>query len=166
LNPVIVPYAMTVTQVLWMASLSGTNNSTGALTVSVGLYTINGGTAGSLSLASSATSQFTWTTGAGYSSSSGVQYRSMTVGSWSLTPGAYVFAFGGSSSNAGTQTFYGLQSVPSLASGMTLTNMVAPGYWGTSTGAFPTSMAVSATGSWIRTGASAMAQPWAAFLGT
>jgi hypothetical protein len=169
LQPIIVPYNLTVTNLIWFASLSAATNSSGALSVSVGIYTLNGGTTGSLSLASSSSSNYTWTSAAQYSSSSGPGYRMLSVASWALTPGPYLLAFWGSSANAGTFGIYNTASGASIASGLVslLTNQMLPGFWATSFGtAMPSSFSLSDTAGYRRTGASVWAQPWMVFQGT
>jgi hypothetical protein len=171
LQPIVVPYAITVTRIIFLASLSnGTTNSSGAISVNVGLYTLTGGTSGTMSLASSASSQLSWTSGGAYSSSSAIGYQQMTVNSWALTPGAYLFGMAVASSNV-TVTFnlYGTASFASVASnfGTAMSSMPwLPGFSGTSVTICPATVGVTNTASWIRSGSSVFQQPWVSFQGT
>lgn len=173
LQPFVLPYNLTVTQLLWLAHLSGVNttaSSSGAWTISAGIYAISGGTAGSITLLSSASTQQSYNTaGAQYNSLSGTQYRSMTFASWNFTPGPYVMAFYGFSSNGGSHTFWGNRSNVSIVSGIAslLTNQVLPGISASSfSTAMPVSIAITNTASWVRASSNVKNQPWFMMLGT
>jgi hypothetical protein len=172
LQPILVDQAMTVTRLIFLASLSvgtASSASSGAWSVNVGLYTLTGGTSGTMSLASSASSQLSWTSGGAFSSSSAIGYRQMTV-SWALTPGQYMFAMAIASSNvAQTCNVYGTASLVSVASGFgtAVSSMPwLPGFSVSSVTACPASVGVTNTASWVRTGASVFQQPWVSFQGT
>jgi hypothetical protein len=175
-QPVVVPYAMTVTNILMLASLSqgtASSASSGGYNQSVGIYTLTGtGTAGTLSQASSASTFVSWTSGGAYSSASGVGYRQMSVASWSLTPGPYMLAIAFASTvlSSISLTLYGTASLAAIGAsgqGTALSSMAwAPGYSVSSVAALPASVGVSATASFIRTGASVFQQPWISFQGT
>jgi hypothetical protein len=171
-QPIIVPYAITVTNVLFLASLSqgtASSASSGGYKVSFGLYTLNVST---LSLASSASSSITWTSGNAYSSVSGVGYRPVSVASWALTPGPYIFGIALASTvlSSISLTLYGTASFATIgASGqgtMFSTMPWSPGFSTSSVAALPASYAVSNTASIVRTGSSIFQQPWISFQGT
>jgi hypothetical protein len=172
LQPIVVPYAMTVTRLIFLASLSvGTSSSgsSGAISLNVGLYTLAGGTSGTMNLASSASSQLSWTSGGPFSSSSAIGYQQMTV-SWVLTPGPYLFGMAIASSNV-TQTvnLYGTASIASVASGFgtAISSMPwLPGFSVSSVTICPASIGVTNTASWVRSGSSVFMQPWISFQGT
>ena len=104
LQPMIIEYGIVATQIMWLASVANAaTNSSGGFSVSAALYSINGALAGgaaSLSLASSASSNITWTSGAALSSNTGINYQEMTVASWNITPGPYVFGWWISTQNS------------------------------------------------------------------
>ena len=169
LQPILVPYNITVSNVIQLVSLSGhSSNVSGGFTMSLAVYTITGGTAGSLSSASSASSNFTWTSGAQYSSSTGLNYLQMSVASWAFTPGPYVLGIAVASANSASLTFYGNQSGNTIVSGggTFLTNQVFDGFSASSIAAVPTSVAISNTTAYVRTGTSVNNQPWVLFQGT
>ena len=165
LQPIIVPYCITVSNLVQLMSVSGITNSSGGFSMSAVLYTINLST---LSLASSGSSNFTWTSGAAYSSSSGVQYLQMSVNSWSLTPGPYVFGLWLSTQNSASLTIFGNQSGVSISSGLgaALTGFAFDGISASSIAALPASIGISNTSGYLRTGASANNQPWFLIQGT
>lgn len=169
LQPLLIDYNITVTNIVQLASIAGsTTNVSGGFTLSMMVYTINGGTGGSLSSASSASSNFTWTSGAQYSSTTGVNYLQMSVASWAFTPGPYVLGVWVKTANSASLAFYGNYAQNSIVSGMgsLLTNMVFPGYLNASTAAWPGSISIKNTTQWIRSGTSAFNQPWVLFQGT
>ena len=173
LQPILVDQDITVTNLIFLASLSvGTANSasSGAISVNVGLYTLNGGSSGTMSLASSASSRLSWTSGDAYSSSSAIGYRQISIASWALTPGPYLFGIAVASSNvAQTVDLYGTASLVSIASGFGtgVSSMPwLPGFSVASVTICPASIAVTNTASWVRTGSSVNFQPWISFQGT
>ena len=167
LNPIVVDYAITATNAIWLANFSGLTNSSGVISFSLGVYTLAGGTTGTLNLASSSTSAYTWTSGAAFSSQTGVGYRQMSLHSWAFTPGLYVFAFNAQTANSASMSLYGiyqLNTIVALAS--QLTNLVFPGLTQASTAGLPAAISVSNTSGYIRSGSSAFQQPWLLFQGT
>jgi hypothetical protein len=171
-QPMIIPYCITVTQVMWLASVTNAaSNSSGGLSVSAALYSVNGALAGgaaSLSLASSGSTNITWTSGAPLSSNTGINYQEMTVASWNVTPGPYVFAWWVSTQNSATVSYYGTNAQPAISSGQVaaMSTMILPGYSQATVAAMPASLAVSNTASYIRTGATAAEQPYIILQGT
>ena len=174
-QPILLDYAITATNVLWLGSLSqgtASSASSGGYNISIGLYTLTGGTSGTLSLASSATSFISWTSGGAYSSVSGVGYRNVTVASWDMTPGPYMFAIALASTvlSSISMTLYGTASLVTIGAsgqGKMMSSMPwLPGYSVSSIVALPASFGVSNTASFVRTGSSIYQQPWISFQGT
>ena len=166
-QPVIFPYAITVTNLLWLASVSNhSSNVSGGLSVSAALYTLNAGTA--LSLASSGSTNLTWTSGAALSSNTGINYQQMSLNSWVVTPGVYLFAWWISTQNSATVSYYGNAGQPSISSGQVaaMSNLMLEGYSQATTNALPSSFGLSNTASYIRTGATAAEQPFIMMQGT
>jgi hypothetical protein len=171
LQPIVVPYNMTVSNVVWLASFSSlaAGATSGTFTFSAALYTLSTNAAGgTLSQASSGSTSLSWATNAPFGSNAGINYMSMTVGSWSLTPGPYALGFVGNSGGAGILTFYGNMTTLSILSnlGSNLTNQVFPGISVSSIAALPASIGVTNTASYVRTGSQAYNQPWILFQGT
>jgi hypothetical protein len=167
-QPVVIDYNLTVTNVVQLISMSGLTNSSSAYTMRVGVYVVTGGTA--LSFVSFGSSQVSWTSGAAYSSQSGNQYVGMTVNSWAFTPGPYVLAVGGVDAGlAGSASFtlFAVNSNVIIGSGRVaaLSAQVLPGILSGAT-TFPTTLALSATGQYVRTGGSVLQQPWIVLQGS
>jgi len=165
-QPIIVPYALTATNLLWLASQTNhATNSSGGLSVSAALYTLNAGTA--LSLASSASTNLTWTSGAALSSNTGINYQQMSM-SWVVTPGVYLFAWWVSTQNSASMSYYGPAQQPAISSGQVaaMSNLMLEGYSQATTNALPSSFGLSNTASYIRTGATAAEQPFIIMQGT
>lgn len=163
LVPIQVPFNLSATKAMLIAAMSGASQSTGAVTFSLGLYTLSGSTA---SLASSASRQLSWTSGSTTSVSSafggvsGTQYITLSLGTWNITPGDYLFGFYGHSANAGTWTFFGPGQTLSIANALDTnqTNFWLPGFSTSSfTSAFPASINITNT-NYVRSGASAYRQ--------
>lgn len=87
-----IPMNLAATQLICMLDIEGFTNSSGALTISHAVYTMSAGTA---SIASSATRQISWSSGSATSASSqyggvsGTRYRTVSV-SYNFTPGDYL----------------------------------------------------------------------------
>ena len=168
MQKVSMPMYLSATAGVIMMNLSGNTNSSGALTVSMGVYTLNGGTA---SLASSGSRQISWTSGSATSASSqyggvsGTQYRTLPI-NVSFTPGDYLFAFVFSTTNNGTWQVFGKQglNIVNVFDGIE-TSYFLDGTSGSSTGAFPASIAATNT-NYGRTGLAALRQPGVILLGT
>lgn len=160
-EPVVVPYNITATNLLFLASVSNhSSNVSGGFSLSAALYTLNGGTA--LSLASSASTNLTWTSGAALSSNTGINYQQMSLNSWAITPGPYLLAWWMSTQGSATVSYYGPAQQPSIASGQVaaMSNLMLNGYSQATTNALPSSFGLSNTASYIRTGATAAEQPF------
>jgi hypothetical protein len=159
-QPIIVPYCITVTNLLWLASVTNAaSNSSGGLSVSAALYTLNGGT--QITLASSGSTNLSWTSGAALSSNTGINYQQMSVNSWALTPGPYLFAWWISTQNSASMSYYGDVQAPAISSGKVaaMSNLMVQGYSQATTNALPASFGITNTASYIRTGATAAQQP-------
>ena len=159
-QPIIVDYNLTATNLVWLQSVSTqASNSSGGFSVSIGLYTVSAGT--KLVLASSGSSNITWTSGAALSSFSGINYQTMSLNSWSLVPAPYLVAWWISTQNGIGYSYYGDVQQPSISSGQQgqwLSNLMVNGYSNATTNALPATFAISDTAHYIRTGATAAEQ--------
>jgi hypothetical protein len=141
-------------------------NSSGGFWASAALYTLNGGTA--YSLASSGSTNITWTSGAALSSNTGIGYQQMSVASWAITPGAYIFGWWISTQNSASLSVYGPAAQPNIASNRqsAMSNLGVNGYSQATVAALPASFGITNTASYIRTGATAANQPYILMQGT
>jgi hypothetical protein len=121
-----------------------------------------------MSLASSGSSNITWTSGAPLSSFTGINYQSMTVGSWSITPGVYLLGWWISTQGSASVSVYGVPQQPQISSGQVaaMSTLMLNGYSQATTNALPTSFGISNTASYIRTGATAAEMPYIVMQGT
>jgi hypothetical protein len=109
IQPVYIDGYMTLGAMRFLGSLSGNTNSSGASSYSFGLYTLNGST---MSLASSQSSFFQWTSGTNSTATTGTQFgvysgvmlRGIDLTSWGMTPGNYMAAVWFRSTNNGSMT--------------------------------------------------------------
>lgn len=171
LQPFVAKADITATQANFLMALSGNTNSSGALTISMGAYTMNGST---LSLASSDSRQITWTSGSQttaaslYGGVSGTQYRTVALASWNMSGGQeYMLGVWYRTTNDGTWRVWGQQG-PTIVNGLD-TNETSHYMAGFSTSSYSTAMIASLniTGTnFVRTGADALKQPSMMFLGT
>ena len=96
----------------------------------------------------------------------------MSVASWALTPGPYVLGWVFASTNAtltaANITLYGFMSLAAIASGLggAMSNLAFPGLSASSVAALPTSIGITNTSGYVRTGASVFNQPWMLLQGT
>jgi len=170
LQPFILDYCMTANEFVYLAEVSASAGTSGSMTMSVGAYTVNAGTA--LSLATSSSGAFSWSS-ASSSQFTGVQYRSVAI-AWTMTPGPYVLGMAWSNANTASVT-YALIPIAGQATGLgfpliadpagNLTKAVLAGYSTSTVAALPASIAVASTNNYVRTG-SALVQPWFALQGT
>lgn len=161
---------MTASQANFLMALSGNTNSTGALTVSMGIYTMSGST---MSLASSDSRAITWTSGSAtttatvYGGISGTRYRTLSLANWAITAGDYMLGVWFRTTNDGTWRAFGIQG-PTIV-GAVDANETGQYLNGFSTSSFTTAMIasvnVTAT-NFVRTGAAALQQPSMIFLGS
>jgi hypothetical protein len=163
------PAYMTATRLQLLMDLTGNSGSSGALTISIGAYTLSGSTA---SLSTSASRQISWTSGSDTSASSryggvsGTRYRTLE---WNvtMTPGDYLFGVWFRTTNNGTWRAFGPQAVSIVgALDAAETNVFLDG---TSVSSFTTAMPVSidvTNASYARTGAAALRQPGFLLAGT
>jgi hypothetical protein len=166
-QPIIVPYNITVTNLLWLASQTNVaTNSSGGLSVQAALYVLSGGT--QITLVSSGSTNLTWTSGAALSSNTGINFQQMTVNSWSVTPGPYLLGFWVSTQNSASMSFYGDVQQPAISSGQVaaMSNLMLNGYSQATVNALPASFGITNTASYIRTGATAAEQVVMVFQGT
>lgn len=150
--------------------ISGNSNSTGAVTVSLGMYTKNGST---MSLASSDSRAISWTSGSDttissvYGGVSGTQYQTVPLNNWSLTSGEYMLGMWFRTTNNGTCRVFGVQG-PTIANALDAnqTNGYLNGHYVSS---FSTAMlgSINVTDTnYIRTGGNALQQPGIILMGT
>lgn len=170
LNPVVIQHNLTVTNILYLASLSCNTTASGKYSMSIGLYSINGST---LSLASSASTAVTYTSGLSAQSQTGVQWRQISVTSWSITPGPYVIGVWLATGTNAILSMYNTASgsIAVVQTGLESlwTNLVLPGYSSASfNSAMPASIAISDTLGYERDGQQQfpLDQPALTFLGT
>lgn len=105
------PFYVSATQQAMLLHMNGASDSSGALSLSFGIYTMAGSIA---SLASSTSRLMTWTSGSGgastasnfFGGASGTRWRSIG-GNFNLTPGVYLFAFQMQTANAGSWSYAG-----------------------------------------------------------
>jgi len=160
-----------VTQLDLLGHLTVVGSTAGSYSFSVGLYTFKGSTASSVSTGSVGYTFNSGTTKSGsiYGGHSGTRWRSMTIGSWSLTPGEYMLgvmmSINGPAGTTGSMTLFGGSSVSiveALGSGA-YSNYWADGIYSAGTGAFPASLHLSNIN---QTGASVNRQPYWRMLDT
>jgi hypothetical protein len=163
------PMHLSVTQAVLLMALSGNTDSSGALTVSLGVYTLSGSTA---SLASSASRQISWTSGSAttassiYGGVSGTRYRTVAI-DISMTPGDYLLGVHMRTTNNGTWRAFGRPAVSIVGT----FDGVETAYYldGTSVSSFTTAMPASIVATntnYARTGAAAQRQAGFVFVGT
>jgi hypothetical protein len=169
LQKVSMPMHLSVTGAIVPLALSGSSNSSGALTISMAIYTLNGVTA---SLASSGSRQISWTSGSDtsassrYGGASGTRYRTFGINA-SLTPGDYLVGFWFRTTNDGTWRVFG-------RNGMNLVGTydgIETSYFldGFSTSSFTTAMpgsVVATNTNYVRTSLQALQQPGVILLGS
>jgi hypothetical protein len=162
---------MVATQANFLMALSGHTNSSGALTISFAAYTMAGST---MSLASSASRQITWTSGSQttasslYGGVSGTCYRTMSLPSWNISVGNYMLGVWCRTTNDGNWVMFGSQG-PSIVNAQDVneTQFYANGYF--STGSFTTALIASINltdTNYVRTGGPVLQQPSFALIGT
>jgi len=172
IQKVSIPSSISATQAAVMMQLTAGNtgsNSSGALTISMAVYSLNGSTA---SLATSGSRTLSWTTGGGttdtsrYGGVSGTRYRTIPI-NLNLTPGDYIFAFNFQTANISKWGFFGRQGVEIVGT----YDGIETGYFvdgfSTSTfaSAFPNSIVATNT-NYVRTGVGALQQPGVILVGT
>jgi hypothetical protein len=161
------PMNLSATQLGFIAAISCALGSSGAVTISHGVYTFNNGTA---SLASSGSRAFSWSSGTAtnaaslYGGASGTRYRTVPV-NYSMTPGDYLFAWAISTSNSLTMNVFGRAGLNIVGTfdGFE-TAQFLNGVSVSSVATLPGSIVATNTG-YARTGFSAMRQPGAILVG-
>lgn len=164
LQRVVVPVNVSASSALFAADLRAPVGLSGAMSLSMGIYTFTGGTASLLTSSSGSTS---WTSGAAttassvYGGQSGTRYRPIDF-STVLPPGDYLVGVHLLTENAGTWRVFGRQGM-SLVEHLALPSNVTQNFLdGVSTSSFstalPSSVIITDTG-YNRTGQSALRQP-------
>jgi hypothetical protein len=132
-------------------SMTAAASQQGTYTLSIGIYSFAHSTASSLSSASISVS---WTSGANaaasaYGGQSGILWRSISLGTWNITPGDYLIGLIlSNSAPAGTtiaMSVYGNQigSLLGLAGGGNFSSYFDSGFYSATTTAFPSSIQLS-----------------------
>ena len=163
------PMNLSATQLAVIADFEGASNATGAVTLSHAVYTMSAGTA---SLASSASAAYSWASGSGttassaYGGASGTRYRSVAVG-YSLTPGDYLFGWWASAAGAATVNLFGRAGLNIVGTYCGLETIVFQNGISASSFAGPFPVSVAATNSnYARTGPEAQRQPGVILIGS
>lgn len=117
-----VPYQISATRLDFLGHLTVAGSTNASSTMRAVIYTMSGSTAGSLVSASMTMSHSSGTatnSAAAYGGQSGTRWRSMTIGTWNLTPGEYAIAFmhslQGPAGTTGSVTIYGKSNIAVLA---------------------------------------------------
>jgi hypothetical protein len=161
---------ITASQANFLMGLSGNTNSTGALTISFGIYTWLHST---LSLASSSSRQITWTSGSQstnstvYGGISGTMYRTVALNNWAISAGDYMLGVWFRTTNNGTWVAFGAQG-PTIVNAQDVneTQAYLNGYTISSySSAMIASVNITDTG-YARTGGDALKQPSMILLGS
>jgi len=131
----------------FLVAISDSASGQGTLTISFAVYTINGTSA---SLASSASSSISWTTGTNVSQSSvyagiaGLRSQSVGLSTWVLTPGDYLFGFmaslnGAAGTTASMSVIGSVTNQTGVAQSVSGGNLpyFCQGYYSAGTSAFP-----------------------------
>jgi hypothetical protein len=162
---------LTASQANLLMALNGNTNSSGALSISLGIYTMNGSTA---SLVSSNSQQITWTSGSQttasslYGGVSGTRYRTVGLGGdWNISAGDYMLGMWFMTTNNGTWLAFGSEG-PTIVGAQDIneTQAYLNGY---SVSSYSTAMVASINvtdTNYARTGGDALKHPGIIFLGT
>ena len=169
IQKVSMPMHLSATRAMLLLAMAGKKQSSGALTISMGVYTMSGSTA---SLASTASRQISWTSGAAttatsiYGGVSGTRYRSLGV-NYSMTPGDYLFAYHFQTTNDGAWSAFGRPgaSIVGTYDGAETDYFIDGTSVSSFTTAFPASIVATNT-NYARTGDNALQQPGVILVGT
>lgn len=160
-----VGYELQATRLDYLAHLTVAGSTNYSSTMRAVLYTMSGSTANSVSSAS----QTVTANNAGYTNESGTRWRSVALGTWSLTPGEYAVAFvhslNGPAGTTGSVSLYGESNISMLANpgGAAVTDYFAEGILLAASSAPPASIHLSAVnGSDVNAGA----QPYFRLVGS
>lgn len=144
------PIDVTRADVAMSMTLAG--STAGSLTLSMAIYTFGGSTASSVSSSSAA---FTWASGTNstvssqYGGQSADRWRSIALGTWNVTPGDYLIAFGASISGVAGSTaghsIYGETNASAIRGPANAAQSAYfdDGLYSTGTGAFPSAIQLS-----------------------
>jgi hypothetical protein len=167
-----VPFQISATELDLLANLTVNGSTAGSFTLSAAIYTFAGSTASS---ASSASVGYTFNSGTNtsaasiYGANSGTRWRTMSIGTWNLTPGEYLMAIMGSingpAGTTGGLTIFGNSnvSIGGVVGGGNFSQYWGDGVFSAGTAAFPTSIHLSALN---QTGAQDAGQPNFRLIGT
>lgn len=167
-----IPFQISATELDMLAHLTVAASTAGSFTLSAALYTFAGSTASS---ASSASVGYTFNSGTNstaasiYGGNSGTRWRTMSVGTWNLTPGEYLMAIIGSiagvAGTTGSMTIYGNSNVSNagVVGGGNFSQYWGDGIFSAGTSAFPASIHLSAIN---QTGGQDVGQPNFRLIGT
>jgi hypothetical protein len=170
-----VPMQISATQADVLAHLTVVGSTAGSYSLSIALYTFNHSTIGT---ASSASVAYTFNSGANQSSNtyggqSGTRYRSISLGTWNITPGEYMLGYmvsiAGVAGTTGSMTIYGGSNVSALG-GLGTQSSNYTQYWmdgllSVGTAAFPATVQLSQM-SPGGNGINVLRQPYIRFMGT
>jgi hypothetical protein len=168
-----VPFQISATELDLLANLSVAASTAGSFSLSAAIYTFAGSTASSVSSGSVSVSWNATTTASSssnYPGQSGTRWRTMSINTWNLTPGEYLMALMGSiagvAGTTGSMTMFGNSAVsivgPPGGTG-NYSQYFADGLFASGTGAFPTSIHLSAI---VQTGSQVLGQPQFRLVGT
>lgn len=164
------PMSMSATRAQIVMAMSGATNSSGAITVQIGIYTMNGSTA---SLASSGSAQYSWSSGTNstvttassqYGGISGTRYFTIPA-NFAMSPGQYIVGMWFSTSNAGTFRIFGRNAVNIVGSYQGDTDFWIDGTSISSVASLVASFNKTDT-NYARTGIGAQRQPGFILIGT
>jgi hypothetical protein len=167
-----VPHQISATELDLLAHLTVAGSTAGSFSLSAAIYTFAGSTASS---ASSGSVGYTFNSGTNssaasiYGANSGTRWRTMSIGTWNLTPGEYLMAIMGSingpAGTTGSMSIYGASSVSiaGVVGGGNFSQYWGDGVFASGTGVFPSSIHLSAL---TQTGAQAAGQPNFRLIGT
>jgi len=148
LQRIVVPTRIDATQMDVLLAISNSSSAAGSVTIQAGIYTMSGSTA-SLASSTSRTWAYNSTLAASsYTAQSGTRYRSIALGTWSVTPGDYLFGMVISVATAltsGTYSWYGHRDLTlNGADFVTVySKYMNHGVYGTTTNAVPNSIQLS-----------------------
>jgi len=168
-----VPFQISATELDMLANLTVAASTAGTFSLSAAIYTFAGSTESSVSSGSVSVSWNATTTASSasnYPGQSGTRWRTMSLGTWNLTPGEYLMAIMGSingpAGTTGGMTMFGNSAVsivgpPGGTGGYS--QYFVDGLFASGTGAFPSSIHLSAI---VQTGSQILGQPQFRLVGT
>jgi len=100
------PHNLLATEANLVAQVSNSTNAGGTITIRMGIYTMSGSTASLASSASRTIGYNSTAAASSYTALSGYRYRSVGLGTWSITPGDYMIGVVVSIATSGTSGSY------------------------------------------------------------